>query len=130
MNIKWLAFSLIFLLPAGVAHSQEGMVTIMSPKAGAKLSGMGPHQLQYEVIPGPNGDHVHIYVDNAEVGILRALKGSYPLEGLSPGMRNICIKVVNKGHTPIGVDGCVKASVSSLSGGNMPTRPKSSGYGY
>lgn len=29
-----------------------------------------------------------------------------------PGPQDICVKVVNKGHTPIGPEQCVKASVN------------------
>ena len=55
---------------------------------------------------------MHIYVDNREVGILRTLKGSYLLETLPPGKRNICVKVVNKAHVPIGVEQCVRVTVN------------------
>lgn len=72
---------------------------------------MEQNRLVYEVEPGPRGDHVHVYVDDKEVGILRQLKGSYALETLSPGRHTICVKVVNKAHTPIGVQDCVSASV-------------------
>ena len=57
------------------------------------------------------GDHVHVYVDNREIGILRKLKGSYLLESLSSGTRNLCVKVVNKAHVPVGIEQCVKVTV-------------------
>lgn len=125
MNIKWLAYVFVFSLPATLAHAQQGMVTIQSPMMGAKLMGMGPIMLQYGVEPGPNGDHVHVYVDDEEVGILRALKGAYALEKLSAGDHNVCIKVVDKGHTPIGLEKCVQVSVSAASGAGtgMPAQP-------
>lgn len=103
-----LAFALA--LP-GAAVAAEGKVTISEPAKGATLDAMDQHHLVYEVDPGPRGDHVHVYVDNKEVGILRKLKGSYPLESLSAGERNVCVKVVNKAHVPIGVEDCVKVSV-------------------
>jgi hypothetical protein len=89
----------------------QGKVTITSPKPGATLDAMEENQLVYEVDPGPRGDHVHVYVDNQEVGILRKLKGSYTLETLSPGKRNLCVKVVNKAHVPVGIDQCVEITV-------------------
>jgi hypothetical protein len=73
---------------------------------------MAQNKVDYEVIPGPNGDHVHLYVDNKEAAILRQLKGSYTLAALLPGAHDICVKVVNKGHTPIGLEQCVKVSVN------------------
>ncbi|OOG55974.1 hypothetical protein [Polaromonas sp. C04] len=98
-----------FLTP--VAGAVEGSVTITSPKDGAKLDVMNQTQLVYDVVPGPRGDHVHVYVDDKEVGILRQLKGSYTLESLAAGQHAICIKVVNKAHTPIGLQRCVNVSV-------------------
>ena len=97
------------MAPACVAA--EGSVTIESPKDGAQLDAMKPTQLVYEVMPGPDGNHVHVYVDDKEVGILRQLKGSYTLQTLSTGKHDICIKVVNKGHTPIGLQRCVSVNV-------------------
>ncbi len=89
----------------------DATVTISSPADGAKLSRTAQTKINYEVMPGPKGDHTHLYVDDKEVGVLRQLKGSYPLESLAPGKHEICIKVVNKGHTPIGAQQCVKVSV-------------------
>ena len=97
------------LAPACLAA--EGSVTIESPKDGAKLDAMDQNKLVYEVVPGPGGDHVHVYVDGKEAGILRQLKGSYMLETLAAGKHDICIKVVNKAHTPIGLQRCVAVSV-------------------
>ena len=99
------------LLLAPVAMAAEGSVTIESPKDGAKLDAMAQNKLVYSVAPGPHGDHVHVYVDGKETGILRQLKGSYTLETLAAGAHDICIKVVNKAHTPTGVQHCVKVQV-------------------
>ena len=69
------------------------------------------NRLVYEVDPGPRGDHVHIYVDNKEVGILRKLKGSFLLEAPSPGKHGLCVKVVNKAHVPVGIEQCIQVTV-------------------
>lgn len=97
------------LAPACLAA--EGSVTIDSPKDGARLDAMELNKIVYEVVPGPNGDHVHLYVDDKEVAILRQLKGSHTLASLAPGRHAICIKVVNKAHTPIGLQRCVNVVV-------------------
>jgi len=102
-------FAIAVAFPA-VALAQ-GSVRITAPVDGATLGAMTENKLTYEVDPGPTGDHVHIYVDGEEVGILRQLKGSYVLERLAPGSRTLCVKVVNKGHTPIGVEECVRVTV-------------------
>ena len=111
------AFTLLLALMSGtfllapLAMAAEGSITIESPKDGAKLDAMNQNKLVYAVVPGPGGDHVHVYVDGKEVGILRQLKGSYTLETLAAGPHDICIKVVNKAHTPTGVQHCVKVQV-------------------
>lgn len=104
-----LALGLFLAIPS-VGFGQ-GKVLITSPADGATLDALDENRLVYEVDPGPRGDHVHIYVDNKEVGILRKLKGSYLLETLSSGKRNICIKVVNKAHVPVGIEQCIQVTV-------------------
>lgn len=107
--------SLVVLLAFGgyvpLALAGDASVTISSPADGAKLSWTDQAKIAYEVTPGPKGDHVHLYVDDKEEGVLRQLKGSYTMESLSPGKHEICIKVVSKGHTPIGVQQCIKVAV-------------------
>ena len=95
-----------------ISLAENASVKITSPVDGAKLDAMIQNKVVYEVMPGPKGDHVHLYVDNKEAAILRQLKGSYALETLSPGKHDICVKVVNKGHTPIGVEQCIKVTVN------------------
>lgn len=98
------------LLASG-ATAAAPYARIESPANDATLDAMAGNRLVYEVEPGPRGDHVHVYVDGREVGILRQLKGSYLLETLAPGERELCVKVVNKAHTPIGVEDCVRVRV-------------------
>lgn len=92
--------------------AENASVKITAPADGAKLEAMAQHQVVYEIVPGPMGDHSHLYLDNKEAAVLRQLKGSYALTALTPGPHNICVKVVNKGHTPIGVEQCVKVTVN------------------
>ena len=99
------------LFLAGAALATDGSVTILSPAEGARLDGMGENRISYTVEPGPRGDHTHLYVDGKEVAVLRRLKGDYALPTLAAGNREVCIKVVNKGHTPIGIEKCVKVMV-------------------
>jgi hypothetical protein len=93
------------------ARAAEPFVRIIEPADGTRLDAMAQNRLVYEVEPGPGGDHVHVYADDKEIGILRQLKGSHTLETLKPGPQTLCIKVVNKAHTPTGVQQCVKVSV-------------------
>lgn len=107
----YLVAAALFLANAAFAASGEAYVKIKSPAPGAKLDAMAQAKLVYEVAPGPRGDHVHIYVDNKEADILRQLSGSYTMPTLAAGPRNVCVKVVNKAHVPIGVEECVKVTV-------------------
>ena len=91
--------------------SDDASVTISSPANGAKLSQAAQIKINYEVMPGPKGDHTHLYVDEKQAAVLRQLKGSHMLEALAPGKHEICIRIVNKGHTPVGVQQCIKVSV-------------------
>ncbi|MFA5240763.1 MAG: hypothetical protein WC029_02680 [Sulfuricella sp.] len=98
-------------LPLTCVAADAPYARIISPQDGAKLDAMSQNRIDYEVAPGPGGDHIHLYVDNKEAAILRKLSGSHALESLPPGAHGLCIKVVNKAHVPIGVEHCVKVSV-------------------
>lgn len=104
-----LLFLLLFV--AGTALAAQGSVTITSPADGAALDGMSDNMIIYSIEPGTKGDHSHLYIDGDEVAVLRKLKGSYKLPTLAPGERSLCIKVVNKNHTPIGIEQCIKVTV-------------------
>jgi hypothetical protein len=99
------------LMLGNAALAEEASVTISAPADGAKMDGMEPCAVEYAMVPGPHGDHVHLYVDGEEVAVLRKLAGSYTLASLDPGQRELCIKIVNKGHTPIGVVKCISVTV-------------------
>ncbi len=96
---------------ASLAMAAEAQVEIISPVEGAKLDGMEQNKIVYNVTRGPGGDHVHIYIDGTEKALMREMKGSYTMEMLFPGDHELCIKIVNKNHTPIGVEKCVNVTV-------------------
>ncbi len=108
--IPFLSLSLSLLL-GNTAMAEEASVVIFSPADGATLDVMEQNKVDYEVVPGAGSDHVHFYVDGEETAILRQLKGSYTLGSLAPGQHQLCIKVVNKNHTPIGVEKCIGVTV-------------------
>lgn len=97
--------TLLALSPTSPA--EDGSVSITSPAEGARLDAGTRSTLSYVVVPGSRGDHTHLYLDNRQEAILRALKGDYQLPSLSPGAHDICIRVVDKGHTPTGTEKCV-----------------------
>ena len=79
MNIKHFPsiFTLGLLLAIPSTSLGQGKVMITSPAEGATLDALDENRLVYEVDPGPRGDHVHVYIDDKEVGILRKLKGTH-----------------------------------------------------
>ena len=103
-----LALALAFPL---TVLAQEGSVTISAPADGAKLQAAADNRVTYEIMPGPKGDRSYLNGDGKEAAGLRELKGSAPLKTLAAGPHEICVKVVNKNHTPIGVEKCVKVMV-------------------
>ena len=70
---------------SGAALAEDASVMISSPADGAKVSASAPTTVTYEVVPGPKGDHVHLYVDNGEAKVLRQLKGTTTVDALKAG---------------------------------------------
>jgi hypothetical protein len=90
-----------------------GTVNISSPVDGAKLPGSSA-KIVFDVTAAPKAEHVHVYVDGDEVGRLHELKGSYSVDKLAVGKHWLCIRVVDKGHTPIGAEKCVGVTVGNI----------------
>jgi hypothetical protein len=112
MRISYvLAASLALGCYVPVSFAADASVAISSPPNGAKISPKGDVNVDYDVSLGDKGDHTHLYLDSNEAVTLRGLKGTHALGTLSPGQHEICIKVVNKAHTPIGAQKCVNVTV-------------------
>ena len=108
MNNKILKLILfIFLFGSSMAFAASGKVTITSPTDGAMVGSSNNIKLSYEVVPGPEGDHLHLNVDGKRVDVLRQLKGTTEIGSLAPGKHQICIAVNTRDHVPTGVEGCV-----------------------
>ncbi|MBI5180260.1 MAG: hypothetical protein HZA05_02505 [Nitrospirae bacterium] len=61
--------------------------------------------LEYNLVKGPKGDHVHLWIDGKEKKPVKQPKG-YKLTGvkLSKGEHKVELKVADSSHTPIGVN--------------------------
>ena len=114
MKIIQTAAVVAVLAGPGLSLCAGGSVSISAPADGAKVASSGV-QVTYDVVPGDGSDHVHVYVDGDQVGLLHQLKGTYTLDKLSSGEHTVCVKVVDKGHTPTGAEKCVKVSVAGSS---------------
>lgn len=110
MNLQRL-FLLSAVALSGTAFAADNAVMIHAPADGAVLKSMEKVVVDYEVTRGPGGDHIHLYVDDKERAVLRQPKASYTLDPLDTGEHTICIKMVNKAHTPINVEQCIKVRV-------------------
>lgn len=91
------------------SYAEVGSVKIISPLDGAKIK--NTLKMDFDINPGPKGNHVHMYADGEEVAVIKKLKGQYTFKNLNAGKRELCIKVVDKGHTPIGVEKCIHVTV-------------------
>lgn len=99
---------MIASLSGPAALAAEAKVDITSPENFAKLDAGIQNKIDYDVTLGGKGDHIHVYVDGKQTALLRKMKGSFLLDPLTQDKHEICIKIVNKNHTPIGVERCVK----------------------
>lgn len=107
LSLLLLASSSLCTSPAMAADAKIG---IISPTEGTKLDVMEQHKLEYEITPGGGANHAHLYVDGKEKALLRQRKGSVTLDPLTHGSHEICAKMVNKNHTPVGIEHCIKVT--------------------
>ena len=111
MHYLCLPLILFAIFTAPIAMAADSKIEISAPADGAILDAMEQNKIEYNVTLGNGADHIHVYVDGKETALLRQMKGSYTMETLSLGSHEICIKIVNKNHTPIGVERCIKVEV-------------------
>jgi hypothetical protein len=100
----------LLALPAS-ALAEEASIKILSPGDGAQLDAGEEYPLQYEVVPGPGGDHFHVWVDSERGPGIHTAKGTYTLPKMTAGEHVITIKVVDKGHVPTGPQKSIKVRV-------------------
>jgi len=106
-------FAILMAFACNLPHAkaEEASVTITAPANGSTVTTSDKIDVEYHVTPSSKGDHVHLYVDNKEIAVLRKKQGIHTIEPVSAGKHAICIKIVNKAHTPIGIQACTNISV-------------------
>ncbi len=96
------------------AEEPMGSVSIISPKKDAVLKSDAANKLEFDVKLGPNGNHVHIYVDNGSPIVDRDI-GYCPctidLPKLSPGKHTIAVKEATAAHALTGAQATVTVTV-------------------
>lgn len=106
MNIKIL-FPLSLAMMYGQAFAADGKITIASPADNTVVNAKAKVMVEYEAMLGPNGDHLHLYVDGKRIDVLRQLKGKAELDALPTGKHKVCLAENTKAHVVTGVETCV-----------------------
>ncbi len=101
------------ILFSGAAFA-AGSITIISPKDGAELMSGSGDKLEYNVNLSPNGNHLHVYIDDQNPIIDRKVSGcpcDLDLPTLAPGTHKIVIKEATASHAMTGVEASVTVNV-------------------
>jgi hypothetical protein len=91
-----------------------GSITIISPKDGAELMSGSGNKLEYNIELSPDGNHIHVYVDDGKPIIDRDVSGcpcSLDLPDLGPGQHKIVMKEATSSHDMTGVEASVSVTV-------------------
>ncbi len=113
LNNLFICFALVALASPVFAADSAGSITITSPANGATLQSAG-NKLEFNVHLGPNGNHVHIYIDDQKPIVDRDVSRcpcSIDLPKLSPGQHTIVVKEATSSHALTGVQSSVTATV-------------------
>lgn len=101
-------------LASPVFAADAGSITITSPANGAMLASGNGNKLDFNVHLGPNGNHVHIYIDDQNPIVYRDVAHcpcSIELPDLMSGKHTIVIKEATASHAMTGVQASVTATV-------------------
>lgn len=110
----FIGFALVVLASPVFAADSAGSITISSPANGAMLLSGSGNKLEFNVHLGPNGNHVHIYVDDQRPIIDRDIgycPCSINFPDLSPGKHTIAVKEATVSHALTGVEDSVTVTV-------------------
>lgn len=92
---------------AGMAFSADaGSITIITPSDGAVVSGKAISKLIYRVKLGPEGNHLHVYVDDQKPIVDRDVTGcpcSVDLPPISAGKHVIVVREARADHSLTGL---------------------------
>jgi hypothetical protein len=80
---------------AALQPAEGASIKILSPKKGAVLKGE-QIPLQFKLVKGKRGEHVHAYVDGQMMGMFKSEKGT--LNGIKPGKHVLELRVATPDH--------------------------------
>lgn len=91
-----------------------GMITILSPKEGEAFKSGSGIKLKYNIKLSPDGNHIHVYIDDQSPIIDRDVENcpcSITLPDLSSGEHTIFMKEATVSHVLTGVEAKVDIKV-------------------
>ncbi len=97
----------LFLASAGSAFAEAGSITISAPLDKATVSQNDDVEITYAATLGPNGDHLHLYLDNKRIDVLHQLKGKADVGLIPLGDHKICLAENTSSHVPTGLETCI-----------------------
>jgi len=106
--------STLVALTSPVFAADAGSIKITSPANGAVLASDSGNKLEFNVHLGPNGNHVHIYVDDQNPIVDRDINHcpcSIDLPVLTSGKHTVAIKEATVSHALTGVQDSVAFTV-------------------
>ena len=113
-NTLLVGLALVVLAGPVFAADTAGSITIISPANGAVLPSGSGNKLEFNVHLSPDGNHVHIYVDDQHPIVDRDVGHcpcSIDLPQLSPGKHTIVVKEATVSHALTGIEGTVTTTV-------------------
>lgn len=112
MNTRISFFALPVLLACGAALADEpqGSIKILQPADGAVVSISAPVTIKWRAVWGPDGNHLHVYLDERRMDVVREPEGSDDIRILLPGKHQICLAIETRWHFPTGVRQCVEVT--------------------
>lgn len=89
----------------------ESEIHILEPMDDARLILNEPNILKYKIVFNGDDNHAYIFLDGEKIQLLRRSHGEYPLERMSLGNHDICIKLAYKDNLLTGLQRCIKVKV-------------------
>jgi hypothetical protein len=114
LNSLFICLALLALANPVLAADSAGSITITSPVNNAVLQSATGNKLEFNVHLSPNGNHVHVYVDDQDPIVFRDVSHcpcSIALPKLSSGKHTIVVKESTSSHAMTGVQSSVTATV-------------------
>jgi hypothetical protein len=112
-RISIVAFAVLLLAcsaAVAAAAQPKGSIVILEPADGAVVPTHAPVTIKWQAVWGPDGNHLHLYMDYRMMDIERAADGSDTIRILFAGKHKICLAIETSWHFPTGVRKCVEVT--------------------